>query len=164
METKRCWMCKGELPLELFYKDKYRKDGLDNKCMRCTATRYRQASTTIRFSTLIANAKSRSKTRGEDLGIDVDYLHRLWRYQGGLCYWLGLDLELDGSYGVRNPQQASLDRLDGSLGYVAGNVVFTTQAANLGRNSTTYALFYDFVTNQLGRQPLPIDLTYLKYL
>lgn len=162
MATRYCYLCKQWLDEVLFYSDASRPTGLDNKCKTCTLARHRVNQQYLKY--LANTARGSAKKRGQECSIDEDYLKRLWRYQGGLCYWTSTDMHLESNIGVKNPAQVSLDRLDNGIGYTPGNVVLTTMASNLGRNSVSYVLYYDFVVNQLGLKPLPLDLTYLKYL
>ena len=47
MQTKRCSRCKESKPVYEFYRDRSRKDGLNNSCKRCVhekSCRYREAN------------------------------------------------------------------------------------------------------------------------
>lgn len=82
--------------------------------------------------------------RGRQYGcnLTVEYLKKLWDEQNGKCPFTGWQLILpkDSSYAwsEKDPCNASLDRIDNSLGYVEGNVRFIAVMANLARQT-----FYD---------------------
>jgi hypothetical protein len=42
LTTKKCCSCKLELPLDNFYKDSSRRDGLNSKCKPCVYTKHRK--------------------------------------------------------------------------------------------------------------------------
>lgn len=58
--------------------------------------------------------KDSARRRGLDFSVDAEYLWQVWEKQGGKCAYTGLTIQLNGD--------ASLDRIDSSLGYVHGNV------------------------------------------
>jgi len=72
----------------------------------------------------------------KEYNLDLPYLKELWEKQGGQCPLTGWNLELPintrGFYGAR-PKNASIDRINGSLGYIKGNVRFVALIANLAR-------------------------------
>lgn len=76
-----------------------------------------------------------------ECNLDVAYLQELWMLQAGKCPITGWDLLLpdntDGWKNGRSMWNASIDRIDNSLGYVKGNVRFTSIIANLARGQFT---------------------------
>jgi hypothetical protein len=92
---------------------------------------------------LATSCKHSAKRHGCAFDVDGDYFLALWESQNGRCYWLGIPLEP--SIESRNPSRPSADRLIPELGYVKGNVVLTTQFANMGRNACPADKFAEFV-------------------
>ncbi len=80
--------------------------------------------------------------RKQCVGIDVDYLFKLWQEQGGICPFTGWKLLLPyGSKGWGHTEnrnhRASIDRIDNSKDYVSGNIRFISVMANYARNTMT---------------------------
>ncbi len=70
--------------------------------------------------------------------IDLPYLKDLWESQKGRCIYTGVEL-INPKNGSRNRHinknyQASLDRIDNSLGYMKGNVQFVSVSVNWLKN------------------------------
>ena len=72
------------------------------------------------------NLDRRSKTI--DFDLSVEYLDDLWERQGGKCAYTGEPLNFGRSKINGN---ASLDRIDSSLGYIEGNVQFVHKDVNI---------------------------------
>lgn len=69
------------------------------------------------------------------------------RAESNLCYYWGL---------YPNIEEASLDRIDSSKGYIEGNVQWVTQQANLSKHVMTMEQLYEFcrkVLNHANQQP-----------
>lgn len=84
------------------------------------------------FAHHVGSVRKRAKEDGLPYSITADDAKAIWQEQGGRCYWLGVPL----SFTVgrdRDPMRPSLDRLEPSLGYVPGNVVWATNFANRAR-------------------------------
>jgi len=82
----------------------------------------------------------RCKARKQhEYDLDLPYLKKLWERQNGRCPLTGwkicLPFSSNGFDNEYSPRNASLDRIDGSLGYVKGNVRYIALIANLARNS-----------------------------
>lgn len=82
---------------------------------------------------LISTWKYHADRRGYEFTLTNDQLDAIWDSQQGLCALTGLPLTLSGDCLV------SPDRIDNSVGYVDGNVRFTTKLANYMRRSLTDA-------------------------
>lgn len=92
---------------------------------------------------MFTSARSAAKARG--LVFDLEspqQILEIWGQQGGKCYWFGIDMEPSSK--PRHPNKPSLDRLDGGVGYVPGNIVLCCLAANLGRNNVPVEVWADF--------------------
>jgi len=93
------------------------------------------------FSKILRN---RAKEKREKYGIPVSeyYLKNLWDLQLGMCPFTNQTMILpknsgEGGQIKLSPYNASLDRIDNSKGYVAGNVRFVSLMANYARNTFT---------------------------
>lgn len=73
--------------------------------------------------------------------VSTVYLVDLWLKQEGKCHYSGLEMTL----GVGGLCEGNLDKIVPELGYVEGNVVWTTQAMNFARNNAPYTEFVNFV-------------------
>jgi hypothetical protein len=91
------------------------------------------------FKYYINRGKYRSlETKRYDCNITTLYLKNLWEQQEGICPITGWNLILpkDSAYpwNKKLPNNASLDRIDNSKGYIEGNVRFIAFIANMARN------------------------------
>jgi hypothetical protein len=73
--------------------------------------------------------------RKHEIPVEITWedLKEQFEQQGGRCYWLELELNPDDIFISNYPLAISADRLDGSKGYIKGNVVITCRLINLGR-------------------------------
>jgi len=109
-----------------------------------TAAKKNRGQRVTRWPTyLAAQARAGAKRANCPIDIDASYIEELWARQKGLCHWLGLPMEP--SMQTRSPSRPSVDKLEPSKGYVRGNVVLTTQFANMGRNACPAEHFATFV-------------------
>lgn len=73
-----------------------------------------------------------------DTNIDLQYLKELWESQNGRCVYTNVELIQPGFInrtGINKNYQASLDRIDNSVGYYKGNVQFVSVTCNWLKNS-----------------------------
>lgn len=112
------------------------------------------------FRWYIARAVYRKQYGPTDL--TAEYLESLWDSQGGTCPFSGQALHLTQStrgFTVKDPMNASLDRIDSALGYVRGNVRFVSVMANYARNDFTDEQLREFcahVVAHAGHHVLPV--------
>ena len=146
--TKRCTGCSEVKPAEQFYKAPNRP-GVLPLCKICSSSAANQRmQSRIRSSwtkRLIVYAyRNRLKRRGIHAPCDfgAEHLYELYASQRGRCYWTGVQLELDT---MGKPCSVSLERLDNDRGYLKGNVVLATRAANLARNTAPVEEFRAFI-------------------
>lgn len=87
------------------------------------------------FRLFMNHVKKRKKTFNREYDIDHEYLKGLYDSQNGICPISGIKMHLkDTSSGPKRFDQASLDRIDNSMGYIKGNVRFICLMANYMRN------------------------------
>lgn len=147
-DTKVCSTCGDEKPVGEFKRNRRNADGLDYSCRSCTREYQRQYITRAWAKKLVLSARQSAAKRGHECTITEEDVLSLWEQQGGLCYWLGTEMLTD--VPDRHPQKVSLERLDGDIGYVLGNVVLACQFANIGRNNVEENIFRRFVKMLLG--------------
>lgn len=94
-----------------------------------------QLSSVLRHSTIEV---------GED--VTGDYLLELWETQKHRCPYTGDELILKHhrGRGEKLVNQASIDRIDSSKGYIRGNIEFVSLMANYAKNSWTKQALIDF--------------------
>ena len=115
-------------------KERLAKKYQDNKKAMGLAVKKRRdkSITTLegRVTTMLYGAKASSKKRGQEFSIDKSYVLDLIRTQGYRCSLSGVefDLNIDG-------HAPSLDRLDDTLGYTAGNLQVVLNAVNFSRGT-----------------------------
>lgn len=85
-------------------------------------------------SSMLANAKSRSRKRGMEFDITKEYLLSIWPDE---CPVLGIAWNFAGTKKDRYGSP-SLDRIDNSKGYVPGNVRIISTRANMIKTNLTY--------------------------
>lgn len=115
--------------------------------IRAYASNLRDHLTPFRW--FVARARARAAIKGET-DLTPSYLSELWERQRGICPLTGWQLILpDSTGGWRagpNPRNASIDRIDNAVGYLKGNVRFTSVMANMARGQ-----FCDEELLDLGR-------------
>jgi transposase len=130
---KNCVMCcrEGALKWAKDNPDRYKANTKKRDLKSPQRQRAWNADNPIASVVLSAKGRHRAKYEESPILIDADYMRKVWYLQGGKCYWTGLELHF---YGVeRHPLKASLERLDNSVGYLKGNVVWASNFANRAR-------------------------------
>lgn len=102
--------------------------------------------TPFRWFVLRAQYRDRKKKYGCDL--TVEYLKQLWEEQNGICPLTGWHLVLpkntSKAWEIHSPDNASVDRIDCSKGYMEGNVRFIAFMANIARATFSDEQLIDF--------------------
>jgi hypothetical protein len=80
------------------------------------------------FIAKIKNKNLERRSKNIEFNLTVEYLDKLWESQGGRCAYTGEKLNFGRSKVNGN---ASLDRIDSSLGYIEGNVQFVHKDVNI---------------------------------
>jgi hypothetical protein len=100
----------------------------------------RDEFTEFRYFVKKAEARDKKKNRLDSMDLDLQYIKDLWASQDGKCAITGEELVLPSNsegWPNYNPYNASLDRIDNSIGYVKGNVRFVAHIANIARGPYT---------------------------
>lgn len=102
------------------------------------------------FRIFLAHIRDRKKYNNykHEVNIDLPYLKKIWKKQNGICPYTGIEMILYPTCDqrkIKNPVQASLDRIDSSKGYIKGNVEFVCLAINYAKNGFTKEEFMNFL-------------------
>lgn len=92
--------------------------------------------------------KRSAKSRNLEFNLTIEYLWNLFKSQKQIC-------AITGDY-ISNIEEASLDRIDSSKGYIEGNVQWVTYQANVSKHTMTMKQLYEFcrkVLNHANQQP-----------
>ncbi len=97
---------------------------------------YNQATVFLR-ETIRKTKYEASKRRNLDFDIDLAYVLSVLVEQKGKCALTGWDLEFvrGGDWNGKNPNGATMDRIDNSKGYVRGNIQLTCGLVNTIKSS-----------------------------
>jgi hypothetical protein len=97
-------------------------------------------------------ARSRSKQKGYQTDVNIQYLKEVWDKQNGICPYTNLKMEIGRTSAdediKKTPTKASLDRIDPSIGYIKGNVEFVCYCVNVMKNDFTKEEMVHFI-NQI---------------
>lgn len=143
-----CGTITYKLPAELNNKNK------DFSCDKC-AQKLRAKRTTLangRVGDLTLTEHTRLRKSAEKRGyafeVSIEYLWNLFQEQKQIC-------AITGDY-IPSIEEASLDRIDSSKGYIEGNVQWVTYQANVSKHTMTMEQLYEFcrkVLNHANQQP-----------
>lgn len=86
----------------------------------------------------------KARTRKHECDLTLPYLKELWENQKDKCAYSGLEIKIHGKH-TSIFDQASLDRIDSSKGYVEGNIQFIVLSLNLAKNSSSDKAFRKFL-------------------
>lgn len=102
------------------------------------------------FKYSLNKARSRSKERGEETNLTLEYLKQVYDSQNGLCTYTGIKMEIPRSSQdediKKSPTKLSLDRVHSSAGYSKGNVEFVCYCVNVMKNDFTKDQMIDFIS------------------
>lgn len=82
------------------------------------------------------------RRRDKEFDVTLEDLKSQWETQSGVCPYTGWNLLL--KQGKQVPNQASLDRIDSSKGYVKGNIQFVAYIANIAKSSYDDKTLFEF--------------------
>ena len=107
-------------------------------CKVCKALRAQATSNEGQdkyLARLCSQAKRASAKRDLEFEIDAIHLEELWRNQEGRCALSGVIMTHHRDGSGRKDFNASIDRINGAIGYVQTNVQLTCLRANLMRST-----------------------------
>lgn len=129
-------------------------------CISCHNSRRKEQRTgsAIPFASWLKTCLNSIRYRDPATSITIDYLQNLWANQSGCCYYSGEPLQPPTRYGGgRTLWSPSVERLDPSIGYHPGNVVWAAWICNRAKNNLTEWEFLDLcqkvTTHSLHRAP-----------
>ena len=99
------------------------------------------------FRWYVLRSQYRDKKRKYGCDLTVEFLKKLWEQQNGICPFTGWKLILPkdtNGWTEYSTYNASIDRIDNSIGYMKTNVRFISVMANLARQSFTDKELIDF--------------------
>ncbi len=133
--TRFCMSCKTEKTKEAFVSLV--------RCQTCDEEENRRYVVRHWDRNLLRAARNNAKDLSVAFDLTANDIQGLWSEQNGRCFWFGILLVP--STERRGLSKPSLDRLMPELGYVRGNVVLTSWAANACRNEASTNTFQAFV-------------------
>lgn len=94
----------------------------------------------------VIQLRNRAKENNLSFNLTAEYLLNQWNNQKGLCYYTAEQLDftlVDPSRTQAHPLAPSVDKLDPTLGYVMGNVVWCLQTINQMKRDFPYQQFIE---------------------
>lgn len=88
-------------------------------------------------------ARDRSKRDNIDFSLTLDEIKELWKVQEGTCALSGIKMTYELQNG-RTPTNVSIDKIDHTKGYVAGNVQLVCMACNQIKSDLSEDEMYKF--------------------
>ena len=129
----------------------------NNKCFQCENCAHKENMANIRkkngevgnlSKTRYTKIRKAAGCRNLTFNVTIEYLWNLFQEQKQMC-------AITGDY-ISNIEEASLDRIDSSIGYEEGNVQWVTIQANLSKHTMAMSQLYEFcekVLNHANQQP-----------
>lgn len=145
---KKCKKCGDIKPATEFWIGKRYEDGLRAWCKQCTMPVARAQGIRWRrrrwIKCMLLRARRNNSAYPErPFDLTEQDIEILWDNQQGNCYWFGIPMDPEaGTAGLSRP---SLDKLDPTKGYTAGNVVLACWAANACRGRHDPDTFRSFL-------------------
>jgi hypothetical protein len=101
------------------------------------------------FKYSLNKARSRSKEKGVETDLTLEYLKEVYDSQNGLCTYTGIKMEIPRSSQdediKKSPTKLSLDRVHSHTGYCKGNVEFVCYCVNVMKNDFSKDQMLDFI-------------------
>ena len=133
---KVCSVCGTEKPLEEFIGKR------GSQCISCTKAIGKDrlgASPKSWTKYIVTQARSNAKKLDRDFDLTGEQVFDLWNKQGGMCALSGLPMQHHPSFVDFN---ASIDRIDSSLGYTIDNIQLVCWRVNEMKNDLTEPHFF----------------------
>lgn len=107
--------------------------------------RRRSGNLRLQFQMKVTRIRVRALQKGIPFDLTPDYIQQLYNEQGGKCYYSGVPMQVktdDPDMTNKYPNILSVDRKDSSKGYVKGNIVLCTFAANSAKGILSEKEFF----------------------
>lgn len=158
--------------LKSFIKNEKGKHGRENICYECQNKRSREyyklnrekinkaqteylrkyrETKPLRYA--LINIKGKSKKKGLDFDLDLDYLTQLWDECEGICSMTGVLMTLKNS-GHNNPYSMSLDRIIPEHGYTKGNIRLVSLWYNRTRSNWGDQFVIEMCRRVVAKKPI----------
>lgn len=166
--SKFCTRCDKATPLTQFYTTGKKADGSPKynswcrKCISYKQSEYHKRTWGAEALSRTAFKRTRSvraylsylrakaiKRRGSCIPIDM--LEAIWAEQQGKCAVTGWPMTMELSKGVVKTN-ASIDRIDSSLGYTSGNIQLVCRCVNIAKSDLTTAEFLNMCNAVMERK------------
>ena len=125
---KVCTVCGSEKPVEAF---PGRRGATCGVCHGRLGRERHGRSAEAWCTYLVTQARSNAKKTDREFNITPEQVYGLWEKQGGLCALTGIPMQHHPAYSDMN---ASMDRKEGSIGYVIDNVQLVCWRINEMKN------------------------------
>jgi hypothetical protein len=167
-DGKTCTKCGEDQPVANFYTDGKKVDGspkYNSWCKSCIKTKMSSYHTktwgpeklqrtafkrTKSNRAYLAYLRAKAVARGGNC-LSLNDLEELWNLQHGLCAVTGWPLTYTLGQG-RIPTNCSIDRIDSSKPYIAGNVQLVCTAVNIAKSDLPIELFIDLCRSVVEKQ------------
>ena len=151
--SQECRVCRQIKPLSCFHRASTNKLGHDYRCKTCKKKEANIRRFENYFMEYTRTKKSECKTKGIPFNLTPDYLENLWT---GICPIFNCKIYYNhkgrGSYHIN---QAHLDRIDPSKGYIQGNVCWISGRANRIKYDATIEELENILAYLKGATTIP---------
>ena len=158
MTSKKCTKCNNVFDLSNFYTTEKKVSGdpkYNSWCKKCISEKQSSyhkrtwGNDKLQFTAFKRTKSVRSyitylrqkAVRRKNSCISVDELEKIWNKQNGKCALTSWDMTMILGKGNIDTN-ASIDRIDSSLGYIENNVQFVCRIVNVFKSNSTEELLY----------------------
>lgn len=122
----------------------------EKKSCGCKSTTYHYRDKMIElgddypFHVLLTRSLERSKEKNIDFSITIEDIKNQYKLQDGKCFYTKQEILIPIGFSSKHasgPSIASIDRIDSSKGYIAGNIQLTTKVINLFKHALSHEEF-----------------------
>lgn len=147
-KIERKWHCQCKCGVEKWIRTSHLNGGLTRSCSKCSNIYRRLGKVGNLPLTDINRYKYGAKIRKYEWSLTNNYLWELYQKQDGKCSLSGVDLSFSesgiGKKGAKDVSTASLDRIDSTKGYTAGNVQWIHKDINKMKNNQPQESFLEW--------------------
>ena len=157
MAMKKCTKCEDELSISFFYTTGKKKDEspkYNSWCKKCIGKKmasyhhrtwgveklqFSASRRTRTVKTFLAYLLSKARRR-KSCDVTIEQLLQIWHQQSGKCALTGWEMTMQLGKGQISTN-ASIDRIDSTIGYTNNNVQLVCRAANVAKSNLTQENF-----------------------